>query len=76
MFNFFEDGSPFLAHPLLTAARTAAEVDFIAAELALAAGARLLDVGCGFGRHSIELARRGYAVTGIDPSASLPPWAR
>jgi SAM-dependent methyltransferase len=41
----------------------------LAAGLGLAAGAAVLDVGCGAGRHSIELARRlGLAVRGIDPS--------
>ena len=74
--NFFEVGSPFLKHPLLTAERTSAEIDFILAQLALPDGARVLDVGCGFGRHSIELARRGFAVTGIDPSAAMIDAAR
>ena len=74
--NFFEDGSPFLAHPLLTAERTSQEIDFIESELALLPGARLLDVGCGFGRHSIELARRGYDVVGIDPAAAMITAAR
>lgn len=69
--NFFRAGSPFLNHPLLTAARTAAEIDFVLAQLQLPPGARILDVGCGFGRHSIELARRGYQVMGIDPSAAM-----
>jgi SAM-dependent methyltransferase len=31
-------------------------------------GATLLDAGCGTGRYSIELARRGYVVEGIDVS--------
>jgi SAM-dependent methyltransferase len=34
-------------------------------------GARLLDAGCGTGRYSRELARRGYRVHGIDLSADL-----
>lgn len=74
--NFFDDDSPFLNHPLLTAERTAAELDFLESQLALPAGARVLDVGCGFGRHSIELARRGYEVVGIDPSAAMIGEAR
>ncbi len=72
MNNFFEEGSPFLNHPLLTAERTAVEADFIEAQFSLpAGGGKILDVGCGFGRHSIELARRGYAVTGIDPAEAM-----
>ncbi len=69
--NFFSEGSPFLAHPLLTAERTRLEIDFVESVLDLAAGARVLDVGCGFGRHSVELAQRGYEVVGIDPSAAM-----
>lgn len=45
---------------------TPRQVDFIEGELALAPGARLLDLGCGHGRHANELARRGYGVLGID----------
>ncbi len=30
--------------------------------------ARILDVCCGYGRHAVELARRGFAVTGVDVS--------
>lgn len=69
--NFFTENSPYLQHPLLTAERTAKEVDFIISQLKLPSMARLLDVGCGFGRHSIELARRGYAVVGLDPAAAM-----
>jgi SAM-dependent methyltransferase len=34
-------------------------------------GTRLLDAGCGTGRYSIELGRRGYVVHGVDASAEL-----
>ncbi len=47
------------------------EIDFVESVLNLAAGARVLDVGCGFGRHSVELAQRGYVVVGVDPSAAM-----
>lgn len=47
---------------------TAQEVAFLVDLLELPQGARILDVGCGPGRHAIELARRGYAVTGVDIS--------
>ena len=39
-------------------------------------GGALLDVGCGFGRHAVPLARAGYAVTGVDRSATLLEEAR
>jgi SAM-dependent methyltransferase len=74
--NFFDDGSPFLKHPLLTPQRTAQEVNFLVSQLELQPGARVLDVGCGFGRHTVEFARRGYAVVGIDPSPAMIAAAR
>lgn len=45
---------------------TVQEVDFIVDTLGLEAGMRVLDVGCGPGRHSHELARRGLQVIGVD----------
>ena len=71
MKEFFSRGSPFLRHPLLTAERTRREIDFLVDALALAPPARVLDVGCGFGRHCIELGRRGYRALGIDPAAAM-----
>lgn len=47
---------------------TMGECDFLEEELAYDKTCRILDVGCGTGRHSIELSRRGYKVTGIDLS--------
>jgi SAM-dependent methyltransferase len=44
------------------------EVDSIVRLLGLEPGQALLDVCCGYGRHAIELAKRGYHVTGIDLS--------
>lgn len=45
---------------------TRQEVEFLWDALHLVAGARVLDVGCGPGRHALELARRGAVVHGID----------
>ena len=57
-------------------AATLAEVDFLERTLAAPAGGALLDFPCGSGRHSIELARRGYRVTGVDLSAEFLSQAR
>jgi SAM-dependent methyltransferase len=56
--------------------RAPAECDFIEKTLELAPGARVLDLCCGQGRHAIELAKRGFAVTGADLSEHLLGIAR
>lgn len=45
---------------------TKRQVDFIVKKLKLAGNERILDLACGFGRHSLELARRGFEVVGVD----------
>ncbi|MGE4455032.1 MAG: class I SAM-dependent methyltransferase [Sphaerochaeta sp.] len=47
---------------------TMGECDFLEQELHYNKSLHILDVGCGTGRHSIELTRRGYQVTGVDLS--------
>ena len=49
---------------------TIGECDFIENELVLNKDLKIIDVGCGTGRHAIELTKRGYSVTGIDLSGS------
>lgn len=68
--EFFNAHAPIYEQNIFTK-NTAREVEFLLEELALPPGGALLDVGCGTGRHSIELARRGYAVTGLDLSAEM-----
>jgi 2-polyprenyl-3-methyl-5-hydroxy-6-metoxy-1,4-benzoquinol methylase len=55
---------------------TVGECDFIEKEIDFNKKYKILDIGCGTGRHSIELAKRGYNVTGIDLSDSLLEKAR
>jgi predicted TPR repeat methyltransferase len=47
---------------------TLGECDFIEQEISHDKSLKIIDIGCGTGRHSIELSKRGYAVTGIDLS--------
>jgi len=49
---------------------TVGECDFIEKEINFNKSLKILDVGCGTGRHAIELSKRGYCVTGIDLSES------
>lgn len=60
-----------LAHPMRSDASTENEVAFIEEALGVKQGARLLDLGCGYGRHAIRLARHGYDVVGLDLSMEM-----
>jgi 2-polyprenyl-3-methyl-5-hydroxy-6-metoxy-1,4-benzoquinol methylase len=55
---------------------TIGECDFIEKELNYDKSLKIIDIGCGTGRHSIELTKRGYSVTGIDLSESQLKKAR
>jgi SAM-dependent methyltransferase len=55
---------------------TRAEADFLQHHLQAPPGAQLLDVPCGDGRLCVELARRGYRMTGVDISPDFLAAAR
>ncbi len=55
---------------------TEQEVEFLVGALGLEAGERVLDVGCGPGRHAVALARRGIEVVGVDLSEDFVALAR
>lgn len=68
--EFFDEHAPHY-HRNVFVRNTVAEVDFFLNLYPISRGATILDVGCGIGRHSIELARRGYRPTGIDLSGGM-----
>ncbi|MEJ7599087.1 MAG: methyltransferase domain-containing protein [Kofleriaceae bacterium] len=57
--------------PFLTPQATQAEAEFVINAMGLTPGAQVLDVGCGYGRHAMELAARGFHVVGLDLSTPL-----
>jgi 2-polyprenyl-3-methyl-5-hydroxy-6-metoxy-1,4-benzoquinol methylase len=68
--SFFENyGNTYENEPYTKG--TKGECDFIEKEVGYKKGIRILDIGCGTGRHAIELATRGYQVTGVDLSDSM-----
>ena len=67
---FFDGHAPLYMQNAFTR-NTTAEVEFLIAELHLTTGARILDLGCGTGRHAVELARRGCRMVGVDLSRGM-----
>ncbi|MBI2850037.1 MAG: methyltransferase domain-containing protein [Chloroflexi bacterium] len=57
-------------------ANAVTEVDQLIKLANLPAGAHVLDLCCGVGRHSLELARRGFRVTGVDRTSEYLAQAR
>lgn len=67
--HWFEDLADHLGDAYLRYSFTKGtenEVDFLVDALGLSAGDRVLDVGCGPGRHAHALGRRGIEVLGVD----------
>ncbi|HKA88678.1 MAG TPA: class I SAM-dependent methyltransferase [Haliangiales bacterium] len=57
--------------PFLTPQTTQREATFLVDALAVKPGHHVLDIGCGYGRHAMELAARGFHVTALDLSLAL-----
>ena len=73
--SFWETAGPVL----FTEARweyAPREVEAMVSLLGLAPGASVLDLCCGVGRHSLEFARRGFQVTGVDRTTAYLDEAR
>jgi len=67
--NFWETwGSVIFSEQHLARAR--GEIDGVVSLLGIKPGIHILDLCCGVGRHSLELARRGFQVTGVDRTRS------
>src|SRR6266478_110850 len=74
--DFFHGVSLDLWRKAISPQQTKAEADFLLKVLGCPEGSSLLDVPCGNGRLSLELARRGYQVTGVDIAAEFIEEAR
>src|SRR5678816_2371118 len=64
--SFFEGLYKHAWKEIIPPALTVAEVDFIEELSAVTNTGKILDIMCGYGRHALELARRGIQVTAID----------
>ena len=69
--SYFDHDFVDLYSPLLPEEESRSEAETVVEMMALAPGARVLDLGCGWGRHAVELARLGCSVVGVDQSEVL-----
>jgi cyclopropane fatty-acyl-phospholipid synthase-like methyltransferase len=74
--TFFEGLALDMWRGACTPEQTAREADFLTDRLELQPGMTVLDVPCGNGRHTIELAQRGVRMTGVDISPDFLDEAR
>lgn len=64
--NFFHGVALDFWRAAISPELTSAETDFVVKQLQLTQPAKILDVPCGNGRISVELAKRGFELTGVD----------
>ena len=74
--SFFHGVSLDFWRAAVTGEQTRAEADFLQKQLQLEQGAKVLDVPCGNGRLSLELAKRGFQLTGVDLATEFIDEAR
>jgi SAM-dependent methyltransferase len=74
--GYFDETFVDVYRDFLTPERTEREVAGLREMVPLPAGGRVLDLGCGWGRHAVALARGGFRVTGVDLSETLLERAR
>lgn len=67
-YDLLAQGRPGGVDPSQFSERTAREIEFVDDKLGLQDGGSILDLCCGWGRHAIGLAQRGYQITGLDLS--------
>jgi SAM-dependent methyltransferase len=68
--DYFDDTYRRLFLDTVDPLRTESQIGQLLKLCSLLPGARVLDVGCGIGRHSLALASRGFNVTGVDMNPS------
>lgn len=66
--RFFQESWPKISQGFESEAEAESEIGWILRHVGPPPGGHVLDAPCGFGRHSLALARRGFRVTGVDLS--------